>query len=229
MAGSGRLRRWIRPSSTCEPAVSARRASSVSEAWACSALPSVQTPTSTTRSRRSCRYSTSVTSASSVDSPATRRSELRSSRSSSPAEGRRSVRGRIAYWESSVIVGGILPPERSRRRADSGEVGLPYRRQRPAHQSASSSPDATSTAGPCSTVVSVGDGDAQPSAGGRTATSPVVRARGAQRGDDRGDACPVPHERVSPTPRSCTRIATRPSCTGVTNSTFTPWGNRARS
>ena len=32
VAGSGRLRRWTMPSSTCEPAVSARRASSVSEA-----------------------------------------------------------------------------------------------------------------------------------------------------------------------------------------------------
>ena len=47
-------------------------------------VPSVQTPTSTTRSSRSCRYSTSVTSASSVDRPATRRSACRSSSSSSP-------------------------------------------------------------------------------------------------------------------------------------------------
>ena len=42
----------------------------------------VQTAASTTRSRRSWRYSTSVTSSSSVDSPATRRSAARSSRSS---------------------------------------------------------------------------------------------------------------------------------------------------
>ena len=52
------------------------------------AVPPVQTPTRTTRSSRSWRYSTSVTSASSVDRPATRRSEPRSSRSSSPARGR---------------------------------------------------------------------------------------------------------------------------------------------
>ena len=57
-----------------------------------------------------------------------------------------------------------------------------------AHQSESSSPDATSTAGPCSTVVSVGDGDPQPPAGGaaprRRRSS---RPAGAQRGDDGGD------------------------------------------
>ena len=35
---------------------------------------------------------------------------------------------------------------------------------------------------------------------------------------------PVPHERVSPTPRSCTRIRTRPGSAGWTNSTFTPAG-----
>jgi hypothetical protein len=50
--GSGRLRRWISPSSTCEPAVSASAASSVREFSASMAVPSVQTPTSTTRSRR---------------------------------------------------------------------------------------------------------------------------------------------------------------------------------
>ena len=45
-------------------------------------MPSVQTPASTTRSRRSWRYSTSVMSSSSVESPWTRRSAARSSRSS---------------------------------------------------------------------------------------------------------------------------------------------------
>ena len=50
-------------------------------------VPSVQTPIRTTRSSRSARYSTSVTSSSSVDSPATRRSACRSSRSSSPGSG----------------------------------------------------------------------------------------------------------------------------------------------
>ena len=45
-------------------------------------VPEPQTPTRTTFSRRSWRYSTSVTSSSSVDSPATRRSDVRSSSSS---------------------------------------------------------------------------------------------------------------------------------------------------
>ncbi|CPU67074.1 Uncharacterised protein [Mycobacteroides abscessus] len=92
MPGSGFARRWITPSSTCEPAVSARAASSRSEISASSAdvgapssrgsAPGLQSPTSTTFSRRSCRYSTSVTSSSSVDRPTTRRSALRSSSSS---------------------------------------------------------------------------------------------------------------------------------------------------
>ena len=38
---------------------------------------------------------------------------------------------------------------------------------------------------------------------------------------------PVPHERVSPTPRSNTRIRTWPGATNSTNSTFTPSGNRS--
>ena len=84
---SGLSRRWMRPSSTSEPAVSASAASSARLASASAALPSVQTPTSTTRSSRSWRYSTSETSASSVDRPATRRSAVRSSRASSPGLG----------------------------------------------------------------------------------------------------------------------------------------------
>ena len=87
MAASGRLRRWIRPSSTSEPAVSASRDSSRSEFSALARVPSVHTPISTTRSSRSARYSTSLTSCSSVDRPATRRSACRSSRSSSPVPG----------------------------------------------------------------------------------------------------------------------------------------------
>ena len=55
--------------------------SSAREFSASRSVPSVQTPTSTTRSSRSCRYSTSVTSWSSVDKPATRRRACRSSRS----------------------------------------------------------------------------------------------------------------------------------------------------
>ena len=81
VAASGRSRRWLTASSTSDPAVSARAASSARDRSASAWVPSVHTPTSTTRSRRSCRYSTSVTSASSVDSPATRRSAPRASRS----------------------------------------------------------------------------------------------------------------------------------------------------
>src|ERR1044072_3410537 len=81
VAGSGLLRRWMTPSSTNAPAVSASAASSARELSASCAVPDVQTPTSTTRSRRSCRYSTSVTSSSSVESPATRRSAARAERS----------------------------------------------------------------------------------------------------------------------------------------------------
>src|SRR4051794_28943539 len=71
-------------SSTSEPAVSASSASSAMEFSASSTVPSVHTPTSTTRSRRSWRYSTSVMSSSSVRRLATRRSWWRSARSISP-------------------------------------------------------------------------------------------------------------------------------------------------
>lgn len=87
VAGSGRSRRWITPSRTAEPAVSARALSSASEASACAAEPDVHTPTSTTCSRRNWRYSTSVTSSSSVERPTTRRSDERSSNWSSPTVG----------------------------------------------------------------------------------------------------------------------------------------------
>ena len=92
VAGSTRPRRWIMPSSTTEPAVSASRLSSRSEFSALVSVPSDQTPISTTRSRRRARYSTSVISVSSVESPATRRSACRSSRSSSPVAAAISVR-----------------------------------------------------------------------------------------------------------------------------------------
>ena len=62
MAASTRLRRWMRPSSTSEPAVSASLLSSFSEFSALARLPSAQTPISTTRSSRSARYSTSLMS-----------------------------------------------------------------------------------------------------------------------------------------------------------------------
>ena len=79
--GSGVSRRCNTPSSTREPAVSARAASSRSEVSASSVEPEY-TPASTTFSSRICLYSTSVMSSSSVDSPLTRRSASRSRRSS---------------------------------------------------------------------------------------------------------------------------------------------------
>ena len=67
--GSGCGRRCRSPSSTRAPAVSARAASSRIEFSASSCEPCEYTPMSTTFSSRSCRYSTSVTSSSSVESP----------------------------------------------------------------------------------------------------------------------------------------------------------------
>ncbi len=84
VAGSGFCRRWTSASRTSEPAVSASAASSAREFSASSAVPSVQTPTRTTRSRRNWRYSTSEMSSSSVDRPATRRRDDRASRSRVP-------------------------------------------------------------------------------------------------------------------------------------------------
>ncbi len=40
---------------------------------------------------------------------------------------------------------------------------------------------------------------------------------------------PVPQDRVSPTPRSCTRIATGSCAAGAMNSTFAPFGNSSTS
>ena len=93
VAGSGLGRRWMTPVEhrRSRPSRRARRARAGSSRRP-STVPSVQTPASTTRSRRSCRYSTSVTSSSSVDRPATRRSAARSSRSSwSPSKVVKSV------------------------------------------------------------------------------------------------------------------------------------------
>ena len=80
--GSGLARLCRRPSMTCDPAVSASAASSRREISASVTVPEPQTPTRTTFSSRSWRYSTSVTSSSSVDRLATRRSDVRSSSSS---------------------------------------------------------------------------------------------------------------------------------------------------
>ena len=100
------------PSSTSEPAVSASAASSRSEFSASSAVPSVQTPASTTRSSRSWRYSTSVMSSSSVDRPWTRRREWRAASSS---------------WSPSAAVWPSPPSARASARPASAEVrsGVP--------------------------------------------------------------------------------------------------------
>ena len=81
VAGSGLSRRWINPSNTSDPAVSASAFNSAREFSAISALPSVQTPTSTTLSSCNWRYSASEISCSSVEKPLTRRSAWRSARS----------------------------------------------------------------------------------------------------------------------------------------------------
>ena len=84
VAGSGDWRRWKTASSTSEPAVSASSASSAIEFSASVTVPPVHTPTSTTFSRRSWRYSTSVMSSSSVRRLATRRRACRSASSWAP-------------------------------------------------------------------------------------------------------------------------------------------------
>src|ERR1700752_2329188 len=89
---SGLSRRWIRPSRTCDPAVSASAANRARRPVAPEALPLDQTPTSPELPSRSCRYSTSEMSASSVERPDTRRSAERSSRASSPALGMSSAK-----------------------------------------------------------------------------------------------------------------------------------------
>ena len=83
VAASGLERCCSKPSHTTAPAVSASAANSLndSSALACVVTADDQTPTSTTRSRRTLRYSTSVTSCSSPR-PATCLSSLRASRSS---------------------------------------------------------------------------------------------------------------------------------------------------
>ena len=62
VAASGLSRGWMRASSTWDPAVSASAASSAIDTSASCGSREVDRPASTTRSRRSCRYSTSVTS-----------------------------------------------------------------------------------------------------------------------------------------------------------------------
>ena len=208
-----------------EPAVSASRASSASEASACSALPSVQTPTSTTRSRRSCRYSTSVTSVSSVERPgdAAQRAAL--------LELELAAR-RTGGWSAGSTGDGAEFSHRGSHAPTSNARGVVARfrlrraRPRASHQPASSSPEATSTAGPCSTVVVVGDGDAQPAAGRvHRRPSPVVPTRGAQRGDDRGDGAGAAGAGLAHAALVHPHADPRRRATGVTNSTFTPCGN----
>ena len=82
VAASGLIRCCSRPSHTTAPAVSASAASSRNDSSACACVVSRldHTPTSTTRSRRTFRYSTSVTSCISP-SPDTCFNALRDSRS----------------------------------------------------------------------------------------------------------------------------------------------------
>ncbi|CAB5065118.1 unannotated protein [freshwater metagenome] len=82
VAESGLSRLCIKPSRTSDPAVSASAANSRREFSASVLDPSVHTPTRTTRSKRSCRFSAIETSSSSVEIPTTLRSERRSSSSS---------------------------------------------------------------------------------------------------------------------------------------------------
>ena len=80
-------------------------------------------------------------------------------------------------------------------------------------------PEATSTAGPAAPSCR-----RRPSpAGGRPRVHPDVARRlpAARSAATTAATVPVPQERVFPTPRSCTRIATRPSRIAETNSTFT--------
>ena len=233
MAGSGRPRRWIRPSSTCEPAVSASRASSVSEALGL--LGAALGPDADEHDALEAQLPVldlgDVGELGGEPGDAAQRAALLEVERRRPTGRRLDGRGRVeAAWtgESSVIVGGILP--RATLAASRRIPVAPVRLGVPSHQSAASSPDATSTAGPCSTVVSSRDRDPQASARAcaprrRRSSRPAARSAATT-----AATVPVPHERVSPTPRSCTRIATSPvAAPAETNSTFTPCGNSAGS
>ena len=102
VAASGLERCCSKPSHTTAPAVSASAANSLndSSALACVVTADDQTPTSTTRSRRTLRYSTSVTSCSSPR-PATC---LSSDCSASTPSGVTSLLPRLmsVYWVLSV-------------------------------------------------------------------------------------------------------------------------------
>ena len=253
-----------------------------------STVPSVQTPTSTTRSRRSWRYSTSVTSSSSVDRPATRRSAARSARSRSPVVrlvgspslarlpfGQRASRSwsrRAGSDAEAAVMSGArrrTAPEwvrgscrrvpRSGAVRPTGSVGrvaagarqqLVHRPRRAWPASCTSShadpvaplldgvspaaascvPSATNTAGPIRVST--------PSPSRRTRSRPpgtstvyvtsVGRARRGRAAATMTAAAPVPQDWVSPTPRSCTRIATCRGPTSTTNSTLTPSGYARR-
>ena len=88
------------------------------------ARPAGSTPTSTTFSSRSCRYSTSVTSSSSVDSPGTRRSAARSSRSHcSPSVSRARAR--------RLVLQRLRRPEDAHARVRLGALRAPGRPGRP--------------------------------------------------------------------------------------------------
>src|SRR5271166_70406 len=165
----------MRPSSTSEPAVSASAANSAMLAWLSVALPSVHTPTKTTRSSRSWRYSTSVMSASSVDRPATRRSADLSSRASSPRLGVESVSDQSGCVISSLRWWHVLEDrasEYSRQRIPPvvGELAVCHQHRRSAQVAGG-----------------VGDGDGDVTTGHAHGERAGLRTGTGQRGDRGGD------------------------------------------
>ena len=75
----------------------------------------------------------------------------------------------------------------------------------------------------------VGDGDRRPRRRGCAPSACLSSRPGSASAATAAATVPVPHERVSPTPRSCTRIDTAPLDGAVSTSTLTPSGNCARS
>ncbi len=93
-----------------------------------------------------------------------------------------------------------------------------------ASQDGSSSPSATMTAGPVSQARPASRVTVRPPPGTLTsqAPSPLPLAAAAAAA---AATAPVPHERVSPEPRSCTRMATLRGPVTRTSSTLPPSGN----
>ena len=88
----------------------------------------------------------------------------------------------------------------------------------------STTPSATSTAGPASSTPwsSSRRTVRRPPGTSTSHVAPVSREPAQKLVAIAAAQAPVPHDRVSPTPRSCTRIATCPGPIGRTSSTFVP-------